>query len=225
MESIYTRTEMLIGKNKLEQLKNSAVLLFGVGGVGSYVAEALARAGVGKIEIVDKDVVSPSNINRQLVALHSTIGADKVSVMAQRISDINPRCEVTERKMFFLPENSHEIDFCAFDYVVDAVDNVTAKLEIISKAKSALVPVVSCLGTGNKLDPTKFEIADIKKTSVCPLARIMRKKLRELGISDVTVLYSKEVPLPTEGRTPASISFVPSVAGLLIAGYVIGQLA
>ncbi len=224
METIYSRTEMLIGQIAVEKLKNSAVAVFGVGGVGSYVAEALARAGVGTIEIIDKDVVSMSNINRQLVALHSTVGVAKVRVMAERISDINPQCNVRGREMFFLPENSQEIDFSAFDYVVDAVDNVTAKIEIISRAKQSLVPVISCLGTGNKTDPKRFEIADIKKTSVCPLARIMRKKLRELGISDVTVLYSREEPICPGGRVPASISFVPSVAGLLIAGHVIGQL-
>ncbi len=190
--------------------------------MGSYCAEALARAGVGNLTLFDRDVVSESNKNRQLIALNSTLGQPKVEVMKQRIIDITPLCNVTARHMFFLPENAHEVDFTRYDYVVDAVDNVTAKILIISSCKRLGVNVVSCMGTGNKLDPTRFEIADIHNTSVCPLAKIIRKKLREQDIFDVDVLFSKEEPLKL--REPASISFVPSVAGLIIAGHVIMKL-
>ncbi len=215
---------MLLGDSGVEKLQNSGVILFGVGGVGSFCAEALARAGVGRIDIVDKDVVDVSNINRQLIALHSTVGKSKVQVMAQRISDINPGCDVRAINMFFLPENAEQIDFSAYDYVIDAVDNLTAKIEIILRSKRAGTRVISCMGTGNKLDANAFEIADIERTSVCPLARIVRKKLREQGVLDVPVLFSKEQAVQTGSRTPASISYVPSVAGLLLAGHVIRQL-
>lgn len=220
----FQRTEMLIGEEALERLKKSAVLVFGLGGVGSYVCEALVRAGVGKLEIVDKDVVDITNINRQLIALHSTIGRAKADVEAERLMDINPSLDLTARKCFYLPENSDEFDFGKFDYVVDAIDNVTAKLDIIEKSKKAGTKVISSMGTGNKLDPSAFRIADIEDTKICPLARIMRKELRKRGINGVKVLYSKEEPKGNGGRTPASISFVPSVAGLLIAKTVIDDL-
>ena len=220
----FQRTEMLIGEEALERLKKSAVLVFGLGGVGSYVCEALVRAGVGKLEIVDKDVVDITNINRQLIALHSTIGRAKADVEAERLMDINPSLDLTARKCFYLPENSDEFDFGKFDYVVDAIDNVTAKLDIIEKSKKAGTKVISSMGTGNKLDPSAFRIADIEDTKICPLARIMRKELRKRGINGVKVLYSHEEPKGNGGRTPASISFVPSVAGLLIAKTVIDDL-
>lgn len=220
----FQRTEMLIGEEALERLKKSAVLVFGLGGVGSYVCEALVRAGVGKLEIVDKDVVDITNINRQLIALHSTIGRAKADVEAERLMDINPSLDLTARKCFYLPENSDEFDFGKFDYVVDAIDNVTAKLDIIEKSKKAGTKVISSMGTGNKLDPSAFRIADIEDTKICPLARVMRKELRKRGINGVKVLYSQEEPKGSGGRTPASISFVPSVAGLLIAKTVIDDL-
>ncbi|MGN0680907.1 MAG: ThiF family adenylyltransferase [Candidatus Fimisoma sp.] len=220
----FQRTEMLIGEEALERLKKSAVLVFGLGGVGSYVCEALVRAGVGKLEIVDKDVVDITNINRQLIALHSTIGRAKADVEAERLMDINPSLDLTVRKCFYLPENSDEFDFGKFDYVVDAIDNVTAKLDIIEKSKKAGTKVISSMGTGNKLDPSAFRIADIEDTKICPLARVMRKELRKRGINGVKVLYSQEEPKGSGGRTPASISFVPSVAGLLIAKTVIDDL-
>ena len=220
----FQRTEMLIGEEALERLKKSAVLVFGLGGVGSYVCEALVRAGVGKLEIVDKDVVDITNINRQLIALHSTIGRAKADVEAERLMDINPSLDLTARKCFYLPENSDEFDFGKFDYVVDAIDNVTAKLDIIEKSKKAGTKVISSMGTGNKLDPSAFRIADIEDTKICPLARIMRKELRKRGINGVKVLYSQEEPKGNGGRTPARISFVPSVAGLLIAKTVIDDL-
>lgn len=221
----FHRTERLIGQEAVKKLNNARVIVFGVGGVGSYVCEALARAGIGAMEIVDKDVVDITNINRQLIALHSTIGKPKVEVCRNRLLDINPAMEVTARQCFYLPEKSDEFDFSRYDYVVDAIDNVTAKLDIICKAKEAGVPVISSMGTGNKLDPMAFKIADIEKTKVCPLAKVMRKELRKRGVSGVKVVYSEEEPADTESRTPASISFVPSAAGLLIAKAVIEDLA
>ncbi len=230
----FSRTEALLGEDCISELKNSRVALFGIGGVGGHIAEALVRSGIGSIDFFDGDTVSLTNINRQIVALHSTIGKNKTEVMAERARDINPNVIIECNNTFILPENSHTIDFSVYDYVIDAVDTVTAKVELIRKAKEANVPVISCMGTGNKLDPTMFEIADIKKTSVCPLAKIMRKKLKDMNINGVKVLYSKEDPVKattsenkgTAGRTaPASIAFVPSVAGLIIAGEVIKDLA
>ena len=221
----FHRTERLIGQEAVKKLNNARVIVFGVGGVGSYVCEALARAGIGAMEIVDKDVVDITNINRQLIALHSTIGKPKVEVCRNRLLDINPGMEVTARQCFYLPEKSDEFDFSRYDYVVDAIDNVTAKLDIICKAKEAGVPVISSMGTGNKLDPMAFKISDIEKTKVCPLAKVMRKELRKRGVSGVKVVYSEEEPADTESRIPASISFVPSAAGLLIAKAVIEDLA
>ena len=222
---IYKRTDMLIGEDNRKKLGLAHVAVFGIGGVGSYVCEALARAGVGTLTLVDGDTVQKSNINRQLIALHSTIGLDKVEVMKARIRDINPDIKVFAQKVFYGEENADIFDFTQFSYVVDAIDTVTSKLLIIENAKKSDIPVISSMGTGNKLDASAFKICDINKTSVCPLARVMRAKLRERSIKDVKVLYSEEQPQNREGgRTPASISFVPSVAGLLIAGEVIKDI-
>lgn len=218
------RTEKLIGSDALETLKKSKVAVFGLGGVGGFTAEALVRAGVGSISIIDHDTVNITNINRQLFALNSTVGRQKTEVLAKRLKDINEDVEVDIFDFFFLPENSSKIEFKGFDYVCDCVDTVTAKLEIIRKAKEADVPVISCMGTGNKLNPSLFEITDIEKTSVCPLAKVMRKECKDRDYRNVKVLYSKEQPVNVGDRTPASISFVPSVAGLMIAGEVINDL-
>lgn len=223
--SFLDRTEMLIGSEAVSRLADAKVLIFGVGGVGGHVCEALVRAGIGEIHIVDGDTVAESNINRQIIATRDNIGQPKVEAMAERIRSINPECRVKGFQMFFLPgETSDSMDFSGYDYVVDAVDTVAAKLEIIEKAKAAGVPVISSMGTGNKLDPTLFRIADISKTSVCPLAKVIRKELRNRGIRDVKVLFSTEEPVRTGVRTPASISFVPSVAGLIIGGEVIKDI-
>ena len=219
----FIRTEKLIGTEKLSTLKNSSVLIFGVGGVGGYTVEALARCGVGKITVVDGDIVSKSNINRQIIASEQTVGKDKVEVIKERILSINPNCEVTTFKTFFLPENSDTVDFFSYDYIVDAVDTVTAKLEIIRKSREASVPVISCMGTGNKVDPTLFKIADIFETSVCPLCRVMRAELKKRGVDKLKVLYSTE-KRETSERVPQSIAFCPSVAGLLIASEVVKDL-
>ena len=225
MKESMERTAYLIGEAGVELLEKKHVALFGVGGVGGYVAEALGRAGVGKLTLVDKDTVSISNINRQIIATYETVGQSKTEVMASRLRTINPEIEVICRECFFLPDTTDEFDFTAYDYVVDAVDTVTAKLELVKRAQEAGVPVISCMGTGNKLDPGRFEIADISKTSVCPLAKVMRRELKKRGISQVKVLYSKEEPIKHEaGAVPGSISFVPPVAGLMIAGEVIKDL-
>ena len=224
MNDQFQRTRMLIGQENLDKLKDTKVLVFGVGGVGGYVCEALCRGGVGRIDIVDKDVVDVTNINRQIIATHETVGRPKVEVCRERMLSINPDVKVDARQCFYLPERAGEFDFGAYDYVVDAVDNVTAKIDIICNARAAGVPVISSMGTGNKLDPTMFKIADIKDTKVCPLAKAVRKELRKRGVSGVKVLYSEEEPikpLSDDTRTPASISFVPSAAGLIIAGRVI----
>ena len=218
---------MLIGQENLDKLAAAKVLVFGVGGVGGYVCEALCRGGVGRIDIVDKDVVDVTNINRQIIATHETVGRPKVEVCRKRILSINPDVKVDARQCFYLPERAGEFDFGAYDYVVDAVDNVTAKIDIICNARAAGVPVISSMGTGNKLDPTMFKIADIEKTKVCPLAKVVRKELRKRGVFGVKVLYSEEEPrkpLSDDTRTPASISFVPSAAGLIIAGRVISDI-
>ncbi len=227
----FSRTERLIGKTALEKLKTARVAVFGLGGVGSYVVEALARSGVGHLDLVDKDKVDITNINRQIIALHSTVGKYKTTVMKERIADINPNAVVTEYKLFFLPETANEIDFSQFDYVVDAIDTVSGKLALIEKAVAAGVPIISSMGTGNKLNPTAFEVADISKTSVCPLARVMRRELKKRGIEHLKVVYSKEEPIESgvideeSGKPlPSSIAFVPSVAGLIIASEVIKDL-
>lgn len=228
MENQFSRTELIIGKEKVEILKKAKVAVFGIGGVGSYVVEGLARAGIGNFILVDKDEVSVSNINRQIIALHSTIGKPKVEVAKARILEINPDAKVEIYQEFFMPETEGILDE-SIDYIVDAVDTVTAKIELIVRANKLEIPIISCMGTGNKLDPTKFEITDIYKTSVCPLAKVMRKELKQRGINKLKVLYSKEEPIKIdiigeEKRTTGSISFVPSVAGLIIAGEVIKDI-
>ena len=223
MKEQFERTSLLIGEEAINKLNNSKVLIFGVGGVGGYVAEALARTGVGSITIVDKDTVSESNINRQIIALYSTVGRDKVDVLKERMLDINPNLQVDARKCFFLPENAHEFDFSQYDYIVDAVDTITAKLQIIVQAKEAGVPVISAMGAGNKVHPEMFEIADIYKTEMCPLAKVMRRELKNRGIKKLKVVYSKEKPV-YKGDVPGSIAFSPSVAGLLMASEVVRDL-
>lgn len=234
MSERFSRTRMLLGADAMEQLKKAHVAVFGIGGVGGYTAEALVRSGIGKITLVDSDTVSESNINRQIIATTKTIGRFKTEVMKERALDINPDILVEERRCFFLPENASEFDFTKYDYVVDAVDTVTAKLALVEAANDAGVPIISCMGAGNKLNPGAFEIADIYKTSVCPLAKVMRRELKQRGIKKLKVLYSKEEALkpqadiaPQERRraTPGSVAFVPSVAGLMIAGEVIKDLA
>ena len=229
MDNQFCRTEYLIGKDAVEKLKNSKVAGFGIGGVGSYVVEALVRAGVGNFILVDKDTVSVTNINRQLIATHDTVGKYKVDVAKERILSINPNANVQTYAEFFMPGNSTILDD-SIDYIVDAIDTVTAKIELIMQAQKLNIPIISSMGTGNKLDPTRFEITDIYKTSVCPLAKVMRKELKARNIDKLKVLYSKEEPIKTNivdenGKAvPASISFVPSVAGLVIAGEVIKDL-
>ena len=222
---MFSRTESLIGAAALEKLKNAKVAVFGVGGVGGYAVEALVRSGVGELLLVDSDKVSESNLNRQIIALHSTLGQYKTQVAKARAEDINPAVKVTTKEVFFLPENADEFDFSSFDYIVDAIDTVSGKIALIEKAKQSGVPVISAMGAGNKLDATAFEVADISKTSVCPLARVMRRELKKRGIEKVKVVYSKEEPKGDgEQRTPASIAFVPSVAGLILAGEVVKDL-
>lgn len=222
--SIFERTELVLGADALEKLKNARVAVFGVGGVGGYVVEALARCGVGALDIFDKDTVAESNINRQIIALHNTVGLYKTDVMKARINDINPDCAVTAHRVFYTPDNAGGFDFSVYDHIVDAVDMVSAKIEIIVRAKATGVPVISCMGTGNKLDPARLEVADIYKTSVCPLARVMRAELKKRGVEGVKVVYSREEPKKTGQRTPGSVSFVPPVAGFIIAGEVIKDL-
>ena len=244
----FSRTQLLFGVEAMERLAGSRVAVFGVGGVGGYTVEALARSGVGAIDLIDDDKVCLTNINRQIIALKSTIGKYKVDVAAERIHDINPDCKVTVYKTFFMPETADQFDFSQYDYVVDAIDTVTGKIEIIMQAKAAGVPVISSMGAGNKLDPTAFEVADIYKTSVCPLAKVMRRELKKRGVRKLKVVYSKEQPIrPFEDMSiscrqhcvcppgtrkctvrrdiPGSTAFVPSVVGLIIAGEVIKDIA
>lgn len=226
MENRFDRTEMLIGKESLSSLSKAKVLIFGIGGVGGYVTEALARSGIGSMVLVDNDTVSVTNINRQIIATDSTVGMYKTEVMKTRILDINPEAQVEVRNCFYLPENAEEFDFSQYDYIVDAIDTVTAKLDIIERAGKALVPVISCMGTGNKLDPTKLVVTDIYKTSVCPLAKVMRRELRKRGITGLKVVYSTEEPIKNEeiGRVPGSVAWVPPVAGLIAAAEVVKDL-
>lgn len=224
----YSRTEALLGTEALKKLRHSRVIVFGVGGVGGHVVEALARSGVGALDLVDKDVVSISNLNRQIIALQSTVGRSKVEVMKERIADIDPDCVVRTYEMLYLPETSDQFDFTQYDYVVDAVDTVTAKIDLIISAREAGVPVISSMGAGNKMNPAMFEVADIYKTSVCPLAKVMRRELKKRGVDHLKVVYSKEEAIrrETDERkpVPGSIAFVPSVAGLIIAGEVVKDL-
>lgn len=229
---MFSRFELLIGEEKLQQLQNSHVLVFGVGGVGGYVVEALARSGIGHITIVDNDEVSLTNLNRQIIATRETIGKKKVEVMKERILSINPDCLVTGLEMFYLPENADTIDLTKYDYVVDAIDTITSKIELAMRCEKLNVPLISSMGTGNKLNPAMLEVSDIYKTSVCPLAKVMRKELKTRGVKHLKVVYSKELPIkprqsnePTNKRTvPGSSAFVPSSAGLLIASEVIKDL-
>ncbi len=227
---IFDRSKILLGEDAITKLNNSTVAVFGIGGVGSYTFEALVRGGVGTLFIFDGDTVSETNINRQLIATHKTIGLDKTQVAETRAYEINPHVKIYAQKLFLNAENADSIDFSQFDYVVDAIDTVSSKLLLIEKAKAANVPVISCMGAGNKLDPTRFEVADISKTSVCPLAKVMRYELKKRNIKKVKVIYSKEEPikhgLTENGKPlPGSVSFVPSVAGLIIAGEVIKDLS
>ncbi len=236
MSEEFSRSELLFGDEAMKKLASSRVAVFGVGGVGGYAVEALARTGIGTIDIIDNDTVALSNINRQIIALHSTVGQYKVDVAEKRIHDINPECTVNAYKTFFMPDTSEQFDFSQYDYVIDAIDTVTGKIEIITKAKALGVPVISSMGAGNKTDPTAFEVSDIFKTSVCPLAKVMRLEMKKRGIKKLKVVYSKEVPIkpvqkdtqsestPFRRATPSSCAFVPSVVGLIIAGEVIKDL-
>lgn len=238
----FQRTELLLGEEAIKRLKNSRVAVFGVGGVGGYVCEALVRSGVGSFELIDNDKVCLSNLNRQIIATTKTIGQDKVSVMRERMLEINPKVQVSVRRCFFLPENADDFDFSQYDYIVDAVDTVSAKLELAVRAEKYHIPIISSMGTGNKLDPTAFVVTDIYKTHMCPLAKVMRRELKKRGIRKLKVVYSNEEPIKpakpclnldagqqefkAEKRraTPGSVAFVPSVAGLIIAGEVIKDI-
>jgi len=234
MTNQFARAELLLGREALESLKNSRVAVFGIGGVGGFCVEALARAGVGRLDLIDSDKVSLTNLNRQIIALHSTLGLPKVDVMRARVLDINPKADVIAHDCFYLPETAERFDFTKFDYVVDAVDTVSAKISIIMECAAACVPVISAMGAGNKLDPSRFEVADIYQTSVCPLARVMRRAMRERGIKNLKVVYSKEepaapryvaeTPAPGKNAVPGSLSFVPPVMGMLLAGEVVRDL-
>lgn len=245
MSDQFIRTRLLVGDTPMKRLTSAKVAVFGVGGVGGFCVEALARAGVGTLHLYDDDTVSESNLNRQIVALHSTIGMPKAEVMAQRVRDINPSCDVKAIRMFYLPQNADEVDFSQYDYVIDCIDTVAAKLDIVSRCNALQIKIISAMGSGNKLDPTAFVITDISKTEGCPLARVMRKELRKRGINHLKVVYSKEEPRSpaqpmdaepptTESETrpgstarkdtPGSISFVPAAAGLVLASAVIRDL-
>ena len=234
----FSRTALLVGTQAIAKLQNSRVAIFGIGGVGGYVAEALARSGVGNFDLIDNDTVALTNLNRQIIATHATLGQPKVQVMAERIHAINPEAVVHAHQCFFLPENAHEFNFEQYDYVVDAVDTVAAKIAIIMAAKAAGVPVISCMGAGNKMDPGKFQVADIFKTSVDPLARVMRQEMKKRGVKKLKVVYSTELPLtpvdklegechteaPKRRALPGSTAFTPSAAGLLLASEVVKDL-
>lgn len=229
MDKRFARTEALIGKGAIEKLKRCRIAVFGAGGVGGYVIEALARSGVGAIDIIDGDKVDITNLNRQIIATENTVGMLKVDAAEERIKCINPDCSVKKYPLFFLPENSNQIDFSVYDYVVDAVDTISAKIEIVLKAKKGGIKVISAMGAGNKLDASRFKVADIYETDVCPLARVMRRELKKRGVEKLKVVYSDEPPansaLTEKGKpVPASVAFVPSVAGLLIAAEVIKDL-
>jgi tRNA A37 threonylcarbamoyladenosine dehydratase len=239
MSNQFSRTELLLGSQAIAKLNNSRVAVFGIGGVGGHIVEALVRSGIGAIDIVDNDIVNLSNINRQIIATHSTVGKYKVDVCEERMLDINPNVKITKHRTFFTPETSSTFDFSKYDYVADAIDTVSGKIELIVKAQNANTPVISSMGAGNKLNPTMFEVEDIYKTSVCPLARVMRSELKKRGVKSLKVVYSKEKPIKpnnpiqivdsTQDSTkqkpiPASNAFVPSVAGLIIASEIIKDL-
>lgn len=243
MENQFSRTELLFGTKAMEKFAGARVAVFGIGGVGGYTVEALVRSGIGEIDLIDSDTVSLTNLNRQIIATKSSIGKYKVDVMQDRIMDINPDVKVHVHKCFYLPETKDQFDFSQYDYVVDAVDTVTAKLQIVEEAEAAGVPVISSMGAGNKLDSAAFQVADIYKTSVCPLAKVMRRELKKRGIKKLKVVYSQELPVmpdpellssyseevsplaPQKRSVPGSVAFVPSVAGLIIAGEVLKDLA
>ena len=229
MPEEFSRSILVLGNDSIEKLASSRVIVFGLGGVGGYVVEALARTGVGHLDLVDNDEVSLSNINRQIYALHSTVGKDKVDVAYARVLDINPNCIVRKHKIFYLPETADQINLSDYDYVVDCIDTVSAKIELVMRANEANVPIISSMGTGNKLDPSKLRIADISKTSVCPLARVMRQELRKRGINHLKCVFSTEEPATASidsgsRHVPGSVAFVPSVAGLMMAAEVIRDL-
>ena len=235
MENQFSRTERLLGKENMEKLAAARVCIFGIGGVGGYVAEALARSGVGHLELVDNDVICLSNLNRQIIATHETLGQYKVDVMKERILSINPTAEVTVYKCFYLPETRAQFDFTNYDYVVDAIDTVAGKIALVLQAEESGTPVISSMGAGNKLDPAAFQVEDIYQTSVCPLAKVMRRELKRRGVKKLKVVYSKEQPVAVQNdeesllssprrSIPGSIAFVPSVAGLIIAGEVVKDL-
>ena len=224
MTDQFDRTRLLIGEEGLAKLKKARVDVFGVGGVGGFAVEALVRSGIGAFDLIDNDTVALSNLNRQIIATRDTIGKLKVEVMRDRILSINPQAEIRMYPCFYLPENAAEFDFSQYSYVVDAVDTVTAKIDIIMQAQAAGVPVISSMGAGNKMDPTRFEVTDIYKTTVCPLARVMRRELKKRGVKQLKVVYSTEKVIKTGADVPGSIAFVPSVAGLIVAGEVIRDL-
>lgn len=237
LSDAFSRTELLLGTDAMQRLAKASVIVFGVGGVGGFVVEALARSGVGRIDVVDDDEVAPSNVNRQILATAQTMGRPKVEVAAERIRSINPNCKAVAHRCFYLPQTADRFDLSTYDYVVDAVDTVTAKLHIIARAKAAGVPVISSMGAANKLDPCAFRVADIDKTSICPLARIIRKEARKRGLGHFKVVFSTEEPVvrrgldsepgdphPRRSGTPGSVAFVPSVAGLILAGEVVRDL-
>lgn len=234
MPNQFTRTEMLLGSEAVHKLKQCRIAVFGIGGVGGYTVEALARSGVGILDLIDNDTVSLTNINRQIIALHSTVGMNKTEAAKKRLLDINPNIKINTYNTFFTPENSGEFNFSQYDYIVDAIDTVSGKIELVVQADKANVPIISSMGAGNKLDPTRFEVSDIYKTSVCPLARVMRRELKKRNIRKLKVVYSKEEALSPKcesdedsgmkRQTPASIAYVPSVVGLIIAGEVINDI-
>lgn len=234
MPNQFTRTEMLLGSEAVHKLKQCRIAVFGIGGVGGYTVEALARSGVGTLDLIDNDTVSLTNINRQIIALHSTVGMNKTEAAKKRLLDINPNIKINTYNTFFTPENSGEFNFSQYDYIVDAIDTVSGKIELAVQADKANVPIISSMGAGNKLDPTRFEVSDIYKTSVCPLARVMRRELKKRNIRKLKVVYSKEEARSPKcesdedsgmkRQTPASIAYVPSVVGLIIAGEVINDI-
>ena len=236
MNEQFLRTAMLLGEDAMERLKNAHVAVFGIGGVGGYVVEALARAGIGHIALIDSDTISLSNLNRQLLATHSTLGMPKVEAARARILDINPDTQVETYPIFYTPETAHLLDFSRFDYIVDAIDTVTGKLALVEQANAAHTPIICCMGTGNKLDASAFQVSDISKTSMCPLARVMRRELSKRGIKHLKVVYSQEEALTPTGweeeaaaigkrQIPGSVSYVPGAAGLILAGEVIQDIA
>lgn len=233
MQEQFSRTKNLLGEEAMDRLAKARVAVFGIGGVGGYTVEALVRSGVGAIDLIDSDTVALSNLNRQIIATHKTIGRDKVEVMKERILEINPQAKVTVHKCFYLPETKGQFDFSQYSYVVDAVDTVTAKIQLVMEAQKAGVPIISSMGTGNKLYPQMLEVTDIYKTSVCPLAKVMRRELKKRGVKKLKVVYSKEEPLTPQGvvedagnrrAVPGSTAFVPPVAGMILAGEVIRDL-